>query len=96
MLADRIRIMKSIRELTEQLEQALLYPRQEFGRCTRFLFFQIELWRFCFRRLRENNVMAMSSALSFRTIFAMIPGHSELRISGQRCADLARSYTHRI
>jgi len=69
----RIQTMKSIRELMQQLEQALSNPRQEFGRFTRFIFFQIELWRFCVRRLRENNVMAMGAALSFRSIFAMIP-----------------------
>jgi len=65
--------MKSIRELIEQFERALSNPREEFGRFTRFVFLQIDLWRFCARRLREHNVMAMSSALSFRTIFAMIP-----------------------
>jgi membrane protein len=70
---DRIEIMKNIRQLMQQLEQALSNPREEFGRFTRFIFFQIELWRFCVRRLRENNVMAMGAALSFRTIFAMIP-----------------------
>lgn len=73
MSLDRIEIMKSVRKLMQQLEQALSNPRQEFGRFTRFVLFQIELWRFCVRRLRENNVMAMGSALSFRTIFAMIP-----------------------
>jgi membrane protein len=35
--------------------------------------FQIQLWRFCARRLRANNATAMSAALSFRTIFAMVP-----------------------
>lgn len=69
----RLTAMKSIRELTEKLERALSHPREEFGRFTRFVLLQIDLWRFCARRLREHNVMAMSSALSFRTIFAMIP-----------------------
>lgn len=34
---------------------------------------QAAIWRFCARRLKENNVTAMSAALSFRTIFALIP-----------------------
>ncbi len=33
----------------------------------------VHLWRFCARRLHDNNVMAMSAALSFRSIFALIP-----------------------
>ena len=57
----------------ERIERLLTQPGQELGRGARFVRFQIELWRFCARRLRENNVMAMSAALSFRTIFALIP-----------------------
>ncbi len=56
-----------------QLERLLTSPRQELGRWARFLRFQIELWRYCARRLHANNVTAMSAALSFRTVFAMIP-----------------------
>ena len=59
--------------LREHMERILTDPGQELGRWARFVIFQIELWRFCARRLRENNVMAMSAALSFRTVFAMIP-----------------------
>ncbi len=40
---------------------------------SRLLQTQLDLWRFCARRLHENNVTAMSAALSFRTIFALIP-----------------------
>ncbi len=55
------------------VDRLLSSPGRELGRAARFLRFQLALWRFCARRLRENNVMAMSSALSFRTIFALIP-----------------------
>ena len=57
----------------QRIERAIAQPGQELGRWTRVIRFQIGLWRFCARRLRENNVMAMSAALSFRTIFALIP-----------------------
>ncbi|MCB9849595.1 MAG: YihY family inner membrane protein [Phycisphaerales bacterium] len=57
----------------EQLEHAVHDSGGELGRWTRFLRFQLTLWRFCLNRLRENNLMAMSAALSFRTIFALIP-----------------------
>jgi len=48
-------------------------PVKELGRWARFLRFQVQLWRLCAHRLRANNVMAMSAALSFRTIFALVP-----------------------
>ena len=59
--------------IRERIERALTTPGEELGRWARFGRFQIGLWRFCARRLRENNVVAMSAALSYRTIFAMIP-----------------------
>ena len=65
--------MKIIAKMSRRIEQFISQPGQELGRWARFVRFQIDLWRFCIRRLRQNNAMAMSSALSFRTIFAMIP-----------------------
>lgn len=59
--------------LSQQIEEFLTRPGTQLGRGARFLRFQFELWRFCARRLRQNNLMAMSAALSFRTIFALIP-----------------------
>lgn len=59
--------------LTQRIEQALSRPGEEISRWLAFLRFHIELWRFCGKRLHENNLLAMSAALSFRTIFAMIP-----------------------
>jgi len=45
----------------------------QLGRAARFALRQGRLWSVSFRRLGNNNAMAMSAALSFRTIFAMIP-----------------------
>lgn len=42
-------------------------------RIPRFLAFQARLWRFCARRLHETNLSAMAAALSFKTIFALVP-----------------------
>jgi membrane protein len=61
------------REIRTHAERLATAPRDELGRWAKFARFQLELWRFCGRRLWEHNVMAMSAALSFRTIFAMIP-----------------------
>jgi membrane protein len=46
---------------------------EDLGRLERAARFQVRLWRFCAWRLRETNAMAMSAALSFRTIFALVP-----------------------
>jgi membrane protein len=51
----------------------IVSPGQELGRGARFVQFQLRLWYFCARRLRQNNAMAISAALSFHTIFAMVP-----------------------
>jgi YihY family inner membrane protein len=51
----------------------LLLDRPGAGPAARFLRHQIDLWTLCWRHLSANNVLSMSSALSFRTIFAMIP-----------------------
>jgi len=65
-----LRLIEGIRG---RIEGLLTAPGRELGSWARFLRFQVHLWRFCARRLREHNVSAMSAALCFRTIFAMIP-----------------------
>ena len=65
--------MKVIDSLKTRLTRLLTAPGEELGSWARFVRFQIHLWRHCARRLGENNAMAMSSALSFRTIFALVP-----------------------
>jgi membrane protein len=62
-----------IADLRRDLEDLLTRPGEQLGRGTRFVRSQIELWRFCARRLRDHNITALSAALSFRTIFALIP-----------------------
>ncbi|MCP4245740.1 MAG: YihY/virulence factor BrkB family protein [bacterium] len=64
------KLSQSIRTRVERIRTA---PGDELGNWTRLARFQVRLWLFCARRLRENNVSAMSAALSFRTIFALIP-----------------------
>lgn len=43
------------------------------GSLARFVPFQVRLWRYCAQRLHDNNLTAMAAALSFHTIFALIP-----------------------
>lgn len=65
--------MRLIDGIRGRIEGLLTAPGRELGSWARFLRFQVHLWRFCARRLREHNVTAMSAALCFRTLFAMIP-----------------------
>jgi membrane protein len=51
----------------------IVSPGQELGRGARFVQFQLRLWYFCARRLRQHNAITMGAALSFHTIFAMVP-----------------------
>jgi membrane protein len=48
-------------------------PPEQLGRVARFLRNQFDLWHFSLLRLRDINATAMGAALSYRTIFAMIP-----------------------
>ncbi len=61
------------KKLTHYIEHLLSAPTLELGWWAKFLRYQVQLWRFCMGRLWANNVMAMSAALSFRTIFALVP-----------------------
>jgi len=65
--------VKLIEHIRRRIARLLSSPVDELGSWARLLRSQIQLWRFCARRLRENNAMAMSAALSFRTIFALVP-----------------------
>jgi len=59
--------------LRDHVVRILTSPGEELGRGARFVRYQIRLFYFCMRRLKQHNAMAMSSALSFRSVFAMIP-----------------------
>ena len=63
-------LLNNIRSHVEKLKHD---SADDLTRWGRLVLFQVQLWPFCLRRLRENNATAMSAALSFRTIFAMIP-----------------------
>jgi len=66
-----------VRKLIESVKQGvgglLSSPGEELGRWGKFGKFQLQLWKFCAKRLRANNATAMSTSLCFRTIFAMVP-----------------------
>ncbi len=59
--------------IRERIERLLKAPGSEMSRWARLVRYQIQLWRYCGRRLRDHNSGAMSAALSFRTMFALVP-----------------------
>ncbi|MBE3068843.1 MAG: YihY/virulence factor BrkB family protein [Planctomycetes bacterium] len=65
--------MKLFDSLRQRVTNLLTAPLAELGSWARLARGQVNLWRYCIRRLHQNNVMAMSAALSFRTIFALVP-----------------------
>ncbi|MCA9250911.1 MAG: YihY family inner membrane protein [Phycisphaerales bacterium] len=60
-------------EIRSRAHRLRTTPSDELSRWARFAGFHLNLWRFCAKRLWQNNITAMSAALSFRTIFTLIP-----------------------
>jgi membrane protein len=55
------------------LTELLTTPTTQLGRASRFIVFQIKLWSHCARLLRFNRAGQQAAALSYRTIFGIIP-----------------------
>lgn len=51
----------------------LTTPNTQLGRAGRFAVFQIKLWTHCAKLLRLNRAALQAAALSYRTIFGIIP-----------------------
>lgn len=56
-----------------KLTELLTTPTTQLGRASRFMVFQIKLWSHCARLLRINRAGQQAAALSYRTIFGIIP-----------------------
>lgn len=65
--------MAKSESLKHRVDRVVEGSAEELGRGERMLQFGVRLLRFCVLRLDDNNAMAMSAALSFRTIFALVP-----------------------
>lgn len=55
------------------LRDFLIMPAAELGRAGRFLVFQYKLWVHCFRLLSKNRAEQLAAALSYYTIFGIVP-----------------------
>jgi membrane protein len=59
--------------LETYLEWLIAHPVAELSRAQRFLRFAVDLVRHCSRELRENDAAQMAAALTYRTIFGLVP-----------------------
>ncbi|UCE99706.1 MAG: YihY family inner membrane protein [Planctomycetota bacterium] len=54
-------------------KELLMTPTAQLGRMSRFLVFQIKLWWHCVRLLIKNRAGQQAAALSYHTIFGLVP-----------------------
>ncbi|MCK5173572.1 MAG: YihY family inner membrane protein [Planctomycetes bacterium] len=55
------------------LKEVLTAPTEELGKWSRFALFQLRLWRQCVRILRQNRSGTQAAALSYHTLFGLVP-----------------------
>lgn len=55
------------------LRNLLSTPTAQLGKVSRFVVFQIKLWTHCARLLKKNHSGRQAAALSFHTIFGIVP-----------------------
>ena len=55
------------------LKKLLSTPTTQLGKASRFVVFQIKLWSHCARLLRKNRAGQQAAALSYHTIFGIVP-----------------------
>ena len=65
--------MDPLVRLQSYLEWLITHPVAELNRAQRFLRFAVDLVRHCSRELRENDAAQMAAALTYRTIFGLVP-----------------------
>jgi membrane protein len=59
--------------LQRYIEWLISHPVAELNRAQRFLRFAVDLVRHCSRELRDNDAAEMAAALTYRTIFGLVP-----------------------
>jgi membrane protein len=55
------------------LKRLLSTPTAQFGKAGRFVVFQIKLWSHCAKLLEQNRAAQQAAALSYHTIFGIVP-----------------------
>lgn len=65
--------MDLLRQLRAYIEWLINRPVAELSRAQRFLRFAVDLTRHCSRELRQDQAGQMAAALTYRTIFSLVP-----------------------
>ncbi len=64
-------------EMLNKLRKLLLTPIStsslSFGRASRFALFQMKMWTYCARLLKKNRAGQQAAALSYHTVFGLVP-----------------------
>ncbi|MHC4119410.1 MAG: YhjD/YihY/BrkB family envelope integrity protein [Planctomycetota bacterium] len=55
------------------LKELLTTPSAQLGKASRFVVFQIKLWSHCARLLKKNRSGQQAAALSYHTVFGIVP-----------------------
>ncbi len=55
------------------LKKILTAPTEELGKWSRFAIFQLKLWRQCTKLLKQNRSGQQAAALSYHTLFGIVP-----------------------
>ena len=58
---------------SNMLERLLSTPTTQLGKAGRFAVFQIKLWSHCARLLKKNRAGQQAAALSYHTVFGIVP-----------------------
>ncbi len=59
--------------MIQRIERILTRPTESLGRASRFLIWQVKLWLYCARHLKENKTQQQAAALAYRTLFGIVP-----------------------
>jgi membrane protein len=59
--------------MLKRIEKILTSPTESLGRASRLLVWQVKLWLYCARHLKENKAQQQAAALAYKTIFGIVP-----------------------
>lgn len=65
--------MVTVSEVVGYLRRVVTRPTDELSRAQRALRYAFDLTRHCYRELREDRASQMAAALTYRTIFSLVP-----------------------
>lgn len=62
-----------MKKIIQNVKRWFTSPTEELGRWTRYLVFQVRIWRHCIRLLGVNRCGTQAAALSYYTVFGIVP-----------------------